>query len=169
MASTSAAPARPPPVAVATAAARSPSRSSRCSAVDLVRLGEVADHRGRDRAAGAQHRDRENASRSGHADQLSGPQGEPELDPVAGAAEVAAGQLLDAPYAIAQRVAVAVQLLGRSLPVAVLLQERLQRAQQLVAVFALAVRDRPQHAVAVDAQRIVVLDREQEPERTQVL
>ena len=82
--------------------------------------------------------------------------------------EVAAGELLDLADPVAQRVAVAVELAGRALPVAVVLDERLQRAQQLAAVLALGALDRLQEAVAVEAQRVVVLEREQQGEGAEV-
>ena len=69
-------------------------------------------------------------------DQLPRPQRQPELDAVPRGAQVAAGQLLDAADPVAQRVAVAVQLARGALPLAVLLDERLERADQLVAVLA---------------------------------
>src|SRR4051794_30978592 len=71
-------------------------------------------------------------------EQLPPPQGKPEVDPIARGVERAAGELLDAPDAVAQRVAVAEQLLGRPLPLAVGLDEDLERAHQLAAVRALA-------------------------------
>ena len=78
--------------------------------------------------------------------------------------QVAAGQLLDPADPVAQRVAVAVQPPRRALPLAVLLDERLERAHQLAAVVALAVLDRAEDRVAEQPQRLVVLQREQQLE-----
>src|SRR4051812_34322548 len=55
-----------------------------------------------------------------------------------------------------------------ALPLAVLLDEGLERAQQLVAVLAAAVLERAEHAVAEEAQGVVVLQREQELERAEI-
>src|SRR4051794_14801624 len=63
---------------------------------------------------------------------------------------------------------VTVELLGGSLPLAVALDEGLQRAHQLAAVGALAVLDRREDRVAEQAQRVVVLEREQQLEGTEV-
>src|SRR4051794_29931632 len=99
-------------------------------------------------------------------DKLPPAQREPEVDPVTRVAEVAAGQLLDPADPVAQRVAVAEQLARGALPLAVLLDEHLERAQQLVAVVAVAaVLERAEDAVAVEPQRVVVLEREQELRR----
>src|SRR5690349_6558009 len=62
----------------------------------------------------------------------------------------------------------AVDLPGGALPLAVLLDEGLQRAQQLAAVLLVAGLDRAEHAVAVELQRLVVLDREQQGEGAEV-
>ena len=59
----------------------------------------------------------------------------------------------------------AVELPGRPLPVAVVLDVRLERAQELAAVLALGALDRLQEAVAVEPQRVLVLKREQQGER----
>src|SRR4051794_7548531 len=66
--------------------------------------------------------------------QLPPAQREPELDAVARARQRAAGQLLDAPDPVAQGVSVAEELRRGPLPVAVVLEERVERAQQLVGV-----------------------------------
>ena len=63
----------------------------------------------------------------------------------------------------------AVELARRALPVAVVLDVGLERAQELAAVLALGPLDRLQQAVAVEPQRVVVLKREQEGERAEVL
>src|SRR3954453_5909144 len=63
---------------------------------------------------------------------------------------------------------VTVELLGGSLPLAVALDEGLQRAHQLAAVGALAVLDRREDRVAEEAQRLVVLEREQQLEGAEV-
>ena len=63
---------------------------------------------------------------------------EPELDPVLGLAEVAAGQLLDPADPVAERMPVAVEVAGGPLPLPVALDERLERAEQLRAVLPLA-------------------------------
>ena len=62
----------------------------------------------------------------------------------------------------------AVDLAGGALPLAVLLDEGFQRAQQLAAVFLVAALDRAEDAVAVEPQRVVVLDREQQGEGAEV-
>src|SRR3954462_9616201 len=104
----------------------------------------------------------------GSGDELAAAQRQPELDAVAGAAEVAARQLLDLADPVAERVAVAVQPPCRGLPLPVALDERLERAHQLAAVVALAVLDRPEQRLAEQAQRVGVLEREQELERPEV-
>src|SRR5215207_1855746 len=58
-------------------------------------------------------------------------EGEPELDPVGGRVQVAAGQLGDPADAVAQGVAVHGQGPGGRLPVAVVLEERPQAGHQL--------------------------------------
>src|SRR3954466_7773390 len=63
---------------------------------------------------------------------------------------------------------VAEELARGALPLAVLLDEDLERAQQLVAVLAAAVLERPEHAVAEEAKRVVVLQREEQLERAEV-
>src|SRR3954464_8176728 len=63
---------------------------------------------------------------------------------------------------------VAEELACGALPLAVLLDEDLERAQQLVAVLAAAVLERAEHAVAEEAQGVVVLEREQELEGAEV-
>src|SRR5215210_2220796 len=60
--------------------------------------------------------------------QLSRAQRQPELDSVARDGEVAPGQLLHPPDPVAQRVPVAVELARSALPLPVLLDERLERA-----------------------------------------
>src|SRR3954449_8813653 len=101
-------------------------------------------------------------------DELAPAQREPEVDAVARRVEGAPGQLLDAPDPVAQRVAVAVELARRLLPLAVALDERLQRAHQLPAVGALALLRGRQDRVAEQPQRVVVLERQQELERAEV-
>jgi len=49
------------------------------------------------------------------------------------------------------------ELPGGALPLPVLLDESLERAQELVAVIPLAVFERAQQVVAVKAQRVLVL------------
>src|SRR4051812_37290381 len=63
---------------------------------------------------------------------------------------------------------VAEELARGALPLPVLLYEHLERAQELVAVFAAAVLERPEHAVAEEPQRVVVLERQEELERAEV-
>src|SRR4051794_29404174 len=63
-------------------------------------------------------------SSSGH--ELAPAQGEPELDAVARAGQVAPGELLHLADPVAERVAVAVEPLGRTLPLPVLLDEGLE-------------------------------------------
>src|SRR3712207_4966227 len=77
----------------------------------------------------------------GSSDELPAAQCEPEVDPVARGVQRATGQLLHPADPVAQRVAVAVELLGGALPLAVALDERLQRAHELAAVGALALLD----------------------------
>src|SRR3954447_26234150 len=103
---------------------------------------------------------------SGH--ELAAAQGQPELDAVAGAAQVAARQLLDLADPVAQRVAVAVQAPRGGLPLPVALDEGLERAHELAAVVALAVLDRPEQRLAEQAQRVGVLRGEQQLEGAQV-
>src|SRR5436309_2359104 len=79
-------------------------------------------------------------------------QRQPELDAVARGAQVAAGQLLDLADAVAQRVAVAVQPPRRRLPLAVGLDERLERSHELAAVVAFPALDRRKQRVAVQPQ-----------------
>src|SRR4051794_3721578 len=60
------------------------------------------------------------------------------------------------------------ELARGALPLAVLLDEDLERAQELVAVLAAAVLERAEHAVAEETQGIVVLKGEEQLERAQV-
>src|SRR5271166_2849551 len=101
--------------------------------------------------------------------ELPAAQRQPELDPVARAGEAAPGELLDAADAVAERVPVAVEGGRRALPMAVLLDEHVERAQQLLSVVALPFLDRPEHGSAVGAERVVVLQREQQLEGSEVL
>src|SRR5919204_4161685 len=100
--------------------------------------------------------------------ELASPQRQPELDAVAGARQVASRQLLNLADPVAQRVAVTVQPLGGALPLAVLLDEGLERAHELAAVVALAVLDGPEDRVAEQPQSVVVLEGEQELEGAEV-
>src|SRR4051812_10409350 len=104
----------------------------------------------------------------GVTDDLAPAQGEPELDPVARGSEVAAGELLDLADPVAQRVAVAEQAPRGGLPLAVALDERLERAHQLAAVVALAVLDRAEQRLAEEAQRVAVLQRQQQLEGAEI-
>src|SRR5882762_4213595 len=142
-ASTAAAFAFGPPWASATARARAPSMSS---SVRPSTSGDSARSRTR---AGAI---------------VPAAQREPEFDAIARVGEVASRELLDLADAVAQRVAVAVQPLGRALPLPVALDERLQRAHQLVAVVAVGGLDRAEDGVAEEPERIVVLEGEQQLE-----
>src|SRR4051794_26824027 len=101
-------------------------------------------------------------------DELPCAKGQPQLDPIRRPRQIPPRQLLDLADPVAQRMAMAVQLPRRPLPVAVVLDERLQRAQQLPAVLALRALDRLQEAVAVEAQGVVVLEREQQGEGAEV-
>ncbi len=103
------------------------------------------------------------------AKQIAAPQREPEVDPVAGILEAATGKRLDAADAVPQRVPVAIEPSRRPLPLAVLLDERLQRADQLAAVTTLARGDRAEDRVAKQAQRLLVLQRQQQLKGAQVL
>src|SRR5262245_10006338 len=64
-------------------------------------------------------------------EQVARPQREPELHPVERAREVAPRELLDLPHPVPERVAVDEELGGGRLPPGVVLQERLQRPDQL--------------------------------------
>src|SRR5207248_2430726 len=101
-------------------------------------------------------------------DELAAPQRQPEVDAIARRVQRAAGQLLDAADAIAQRVPVAVQLARGALPLPVALDEGLQRAHQLAAVGPLVVLDRGEDRVAEQAQGVFVLQREQQLEGPEV-
>src|SRR5215211_5664414 len=100
--------------------------------------------------------------------QLAATEGQPEVDPVARGVQRAARELLYPPDAVAQRVPVAIKLAGRALPLAVALDERLERAHQLAAVGALALLDRREDRVAEEPQRVVVLQRQEQLERAEV-
>src|SRR6185312_2918378 len=101
-------------------------------------------------------------------DDLAPAQRQPELDAVARGAQVASGELLDLADAVAQRMTVAVQASRGRLPLAVALDEGLKRAHELAAVVALAVLDRPQQGLAEQAQRIGLLQGEQQLEGAEV-
>src|SRR5215218_651767 len=101
-------------------------------------------------------------------DELAPAQGEPEVDAVARGVQGAPGQLLDPADAVAQRVAVAVELARRLLPLPVALDEGLERAHELAAVGSFPLLDRREDRVAEQPQRVVVLQREQELERAEV-
>src|ERR1051325_5861011 len=75
-------------------------------------------------------------------DQLAPAQGQPEVDAIARGVQGPARQLFDAPDPVAQRMAMTVQLARGALPLAVALDERLERAHQLAAVGALPLLDR---------------------------
>src|SRR3954454_3684004 len=79
--------------------------------------------------------------------QFPAAQGEPEVDAVARRVQRAAGQLLDPADPVAERVAVAEELLGRPLPLPVALDEDLERAHELPAVGSLADLDRRQDRI----------------------
>src|SRR5690606_12881886 len=89
--------------------------------------------------------------------QLPCSQRQPQLDAVRGPGQIPTRELLDLANPVAQGVAVAVELARGPLPIAVVLDERLERPQQLAAVLALGPLDRVEQAVAVEAQRVVVL------------
>src|SRR4051794_7976990 len=100
--------------------------------------------------------------------ELAPAKGEPEVDAIASGVEGAARELLDAADPVAQRVAVAVELPRRLLPLAVALDEGLERAHQLAAVGALPLLDGREDRVAEQPQGVVVLEREQELEGAEV-
>src|SRR4051794_7846256 len=100
--------------------------------------------------------------------QLAPAERQPEVDAIARGVQRPARQLFDAPDPVAQRMAMTVQLARGALPLAVALDERLERAHQLAAVGALALLDRGEDRVAEQAQRLVVLQRQQQLERAQV-
>src|SRR3954447_2108538 len=91
-------------------------------------------------------------------DELAPPRGEPEVDAVTRGVQRPAGELLDAADPVAQRVPVAEQLPGRALPLAVALDEGLERAHELATVRALALLDGREDRVAEQPQRLVVLE-----------
>src|SRR4051794_1937247 len=101
-------------------------------------------------------------------DDLAPAQRQPELDAVARRGQVAPGQLLDLADPVAQRVAVAVQAARRRLPLAVALDEGLQRAHELAPVVALAALDRAEQRLTEEAQRVRVLQRQQQLEGPEV-
>src|SRR3954468_10572537 len=100
--------------------------------------------------------------------QLAAAEGQPEVDAIARGVQRAARQLLDAADPIAQRVPVTVQLARGALPLAVALDERLERAHQLAAIGPLALLDRGEDGAAEQPRRLVVLEREQQLERAEV-
>src|SRR3954452_15997715 len=101
--------------------------------------------------------------------ELASPEGEPEVDAIAGGVQRAAGQLLHPANPVAQRVSMAVELARRPLPLPVALDERLERAHELAAVGALAVLDRSEDRVAEQPQCLVVLEGEQQLEGAEVV
>src|SRR5215211_8838087 len=102
-------------------------------------------------------------------DQLASPQREPEVDAIARGVQRPPGQLLHAADAVAEGVTMAVELARRPLPLPVALDERLERAHQLAAVGALAVLDGGEDRVAEEPQRVVLLQRQQQLERAEVV
>src|SRR5688572_11223567 len=105
-------------------------------------------------------------NRSPH--KLAGAQGEPQFDSISCPGQIAAGQLLDLANPVAKRVAMAVELPRCPLPVPVVLDERLERAQELAAVFAFVPPDRLQEPFGIKPERLVVLERKQESEGTEI-
>src|SRR3712207_3436105 len=102
------------------------------------------------------------------ADQLAAAEGEPEVDAVARGVERPPRELLDAADPVTQRVAAAVELVRGALPLAVALDEHLERTHELAAVGALALLDRRQDRVAEQPQGVVVLERQQQLEGAEV-
>ncbi len=78
------------------------------------------------------------------------------------------GELLHLAHAVAQRVAVAEEPARGGLPLPVALDERLQRADELAAVVALVRLDGSQQRLAEQAQRVGVLQGEQQREGAEV-
>ena len=76
--------------------------------------------------------------------QIPGSEGEPELHAVERVLEVTAGQLFDLAHAVAQRVAVHVQLGGGRFPAGVVLQESLEAPDQLAVLVAVVGVQRPE-------------------------
>src|SRR6201999_3601211 len=77
--------------------------------------------------------------------------------------------LLHTPDPIAQRVPVAVEPLGGPLPLAVLLYERFQRSHQFTSIVSFSGLDGPEDRVTEQPQGLVVLQRQQQLERAQLL
>src|SRR5688500_13101305 len=80
--------------------------------------------------------------------QFPAPQSQPEVDAISRAVQRAPRQLLHALDPVAQGVTMAVELLGRPLPLPVALDEDLQGAHELAAVGALPLLDRREDGVA---------------------
>ena len=106
-------------------------------------------------------------ARLGH--QLARLEGQPELHAVLRAAEVAAGDVLDALHAIAQRVAVHVEALGGLAPVAVGLEKAGEALDEVARVLLVVLAQLAEHAVVEDLERDRVLQAEQQAVRAQVV
>src|SRR6185436_9977158 len=87
-------------------------------------------------------------------DQLLRTQCQPELDAVVGAAQVPPGELLDALDPVPERMPVAVAVAVRALPVAIAVDVGLEGSEQLPGIALVGILDRPQDALAVEAQRL---------------
>ena len=85
-------------------------------------------------------------------DQLPRLEGQPELHAVLRAAEVAAGDVLDALHAVAQRVAVHVEPLGGLAPVAVGLEKAGEALDQVARVLLVVLVQLAEHAVVEDLE-----------------
>src|ERR1700755_2647335 len=101
--------------------------------------------------------------------QLPATEGQPEYDAVTRGAQVAPRQLLHAPDPVAQRMPVAVQPPRGSLPLAVLLYERFKRTHQFTSVVSLAGLYGSEDRVTEQPQCLVLLQRQQQLEGTEVL
>src|SRR5829696_4536022 len=99
---------------------------------------------------------------------VGGLEGEPELDPVGGRVQVAAGQLGDPADAVAQGVAVHGQGPGGRLPVAVVLQERPQTGHQVAVLAAVVVEQGAEQPPGDGLQGRILLAGQQQPVAAQV-
>jgi amino acid transporter len=103
---------------------------------------------------------------TGEAAQL---EGQPELHPRVLGRELPAGQLLDPPDPVAQRVPVHAKVGRRPLPVLTVPQQRLKRADQLTAPLAVVPFQRTEHRIGVHAKRAGVQPAQQDLVGVQML
>ena len=95
-------------------------------------------------------------------DELPGFESQPELHAVLRRAQVASRDLLNTLHAVAQRVAMHIQPLGRLAPVAVGLQEAGQALDQIARVLLVVLVQLAEHTVVEHLQRERVLQAEQQ-------